>query len=194
MNEKRKPQQLTPRKKHNHPKRIPDEKRIQIAVEAACTPASQRQIAKKHGITQQAVSKIVREKPGLLQEVLMQRSAEAAELTWTRFVEIVQAMTPDKINEATLRDLAVAAGIMFDKYALATGQPTAREEVSLAELNRELFALLREAKEQGLSLRELLTEEEYAEYEESLAEGEPEGLESGNREDGAETDAQKREQ
>jgi len=194
MNKKTNPPQLAPRSKHNHPKRIPDEKRIQIAVEAACTTASQRQIAKKHGITQQAVSKIAHENRALLQEVLKQRSAEAAELTWTKFVEIVQAITPEKISEATLRDLAVAAGIMFDKYALATGQPTAREEVSLAELNRELFALLREAKEQGLNLGELLSEEEYAEYEESLAEGEPEGLESGNREDGAETDAQKREQ
>jgi ABC-type cobalamin/Fe3+-siderophores transport system ATPase subunit len=69
-----------------------------------------------------------------------------------RRAQLINAMTPEKMAEAGVRDLAIAIGTLQDKEALLLGEPTSIVGFERKEQINELTAkLLEEAKRRGLT-------------------------------------------
>ena len=88
-------------------------------------------------------------------------AAEVRKLTSDRIVELIEdkipilmdAITPEKVKEATLRDAVLGLGVLIDKRQLLRGEPTQimtyEDRQSLNEL---LPGLLREAERRGMTI------------------------------------------
>ncbi len=68
-------------------------------------------------------------------------------------LDAVRAITPEKLEEARARDLAVISGVAIDTWQLLRGQPTSRMEISDRRKLDEVAALLmKEAARRGVTL------------------------------------------
>jgi len=87
------------------------------------TGASQKEIASDLGIAQATLSKRmakIKNKQGLL---LQYRTLQSLQLTSLQ-AEILERITPDKIDSAPLRDLVYAFKVLKDKELITDGKPS----------------------------------------------------------------------
>ena len=122
--------QTKPRKPYTGTRgaRIPDQKRVEIVVDAKTTGDSQTRVARRHGVAQRSVSRILSQNPDLVAQVISERNKEIADLAYGRIKEALEQLTDKKLIDANALSLAKSIGILDDHYRLATAQPTERTE------------------------------------------------------------------
>lgn len=121
-----------------------------VAAYMAEQGAKQSEIILRTGLSKQTVQKVRRGEYDLAPEVIEAiRSQESNKLT-KKFNKLIDAMTDEKIDSSTLPQIAVAAGIMFDKRQILEQKPTvileqtysdARLDAHEAELKAKLEAI-----------------------------------------------------
>lgn len=88
-------------------------------------------------------------------------AAEVRKLTADRIVEMIEgkiptlmdAITEEKVKEATLRDVVLGLGVLIDKRQLLRGEPTQiMSYEDRQSLNELLPGLLREAERRGMTI------------------------------------------
>ena len=116
----------------------------QTLIELAEMGLTHKDAAKEVGCTPQTISRKISDlqrKQGLL---LQYRSLQSLQLTELQ-VRVLDAITPEKINDAPLRDLIVAFKILKDKELNLEGKPTDIKGLVayLIELEKEEVALMK---------------------------------------------------
>ena len=117
---------------------------------------TQKQASQELGISPQTLSKRIAEvqsKQGLL---LQYRSLQSLQLTELQ-ARILEAITPDKIEQAGLKDLVLAFKILKDKEQVIEGKPT---EI------KGLVSYLIKLEEEEMALKEPVLEGDITEIEE----------------------------
>ena len=117
---------------------------------------TQKQASEELGISSQTLSKRMAEvqsKQGLL---LQYRSLQSLQLTELQ-ARILEAITPDKIEQAGLKDLVLAFKILKDKEQVLEGKPT---EI------KGLVSYLIKLEEEEMALQEPVPEADITEIEE----------------------------
>ena len=86
--------------------------------------ATQAEIARIFGVTRQAVCLAL--KPFKIHDPAIVRAYEAnrGEILAAKELEALNALTPDKLEKASARDVATVFGILTDKQRLAAGKST----------------------------------------------------------------------
>jgi nucleotide-binding universal stress UspA family protein len=114
-------------------------------------------LARQYGVPvtvfQKFLDRIDKQYAALTEEVRAPQLKELVDLTGARAKAILQSITPEDIEQATLRDKAVAVGIFVEKHLLLEGRPTqiveTREEDQA--LDKVIGWVLQEAQRRGLT-------------------------------------------
>lgn len=114
-------------------------------------------IGRKYGVPidllNRFMERVDRQYRALVEEVKAPRLQELIDLTGGRARAVLQAITPEDIEQASLRDKAVAAGILVEKHLLLEGRPTQiienREDDQ--NLDRVIGFILEEATRRGIT-------------------------------------------
>ena len=109
-----------------------------------------REIGRLLGISQQCVSKRLKAFAPRL-KLLNGYKRHRADMLTLKQAEIMDAMTPDKIEAASLLQMTTAIGILHDKERMERGQSTA---------NIDIHCEVRQALERVQALREAVESEE----------------------------------
>lgn len=91
----------------------------------------QKDIANKLDISQQRVSQVVKTS-GFKQVsplVLEHQKQHMPQLMHQKAYEVLEYITPEKLEKANPKDLAMIHGILYDKHRLATGQTTSNHGI-----------------------------------------------------------------
>ena len=116
-----------------------------------------KSIAEEAGLTPKLTSAIVkrlsRDHPGLLSYVRDLKTKHFVNAIENRLASALDALTPEKMNEASARDLAVVVSILVEKRQLLRGEPTQilsmEERRHMADI---LPMLLKEAERRGMTV------------------------------------------
>ncbi len=128
------------------------------AIVALSAPgATAAQVARKLGISPSAALKIGKELDAQLMPLNRVVSEVRLEDVTMRFGTLtrdaIDAITPEKLEKANARDLAVIAGIGSQNWQLLRGQPTSRVEVGdKRQMNELVQMMLKEAKRRGVEI------------------------------------------
>ena len=132
------------------PKKLSDEKREQAKAIIYLNPdVSEREIAKAIGIGNGTAHALKKElmNSDEYEQLRAQKKEEFILAAWEtvkklhlKIDEKLEAMSPDELKKVNIRDLAVALGTIYDKQALASGEPTIISErhEPMPELVKEL--------------------------------------------------------
>ena len=112
---------------------------------------------RESGLSSTAVNRIVTRMEGDLAAVARPIQALKLKEITDEFgqlsIDAIRAITPEKLEEAKARDLAVVAGVAIDKWQLLRGQPTTRMEITDRRKMDEVAAiLLKEAARRGITV------------------------------------------
>jgi hypothetical protein len=102
---------------------------------------AQRAIARCLGITQQAVSAVGIRCQAEIAGLKAHTNPRLARLYEEKLMVILESITPEKMREATLRELAVTGAFLVDKALLLGGGATTMQEdvhVTADEINEEI--------------------------------------------------------
>jgi hypothetical protein len=115
------------------------------------------EIGRKLGLGPDAVRQVAKECETYLQpltrEIRDVRLEEIVRRFGTLTEDAIDAITPEKLQDAGARDLAVIAGIGATNWQLLRGQPTSRMEINdRREMNEVLQLMVAEAKRRGLEI------------------------------------------
>lgn len=104
-------------------------------------------------VTSAIVKRLSRDHPGLLTYVRDLKTKHFVSAIEHRLAEALDALTPEKMHEASARDLAVVVSILVEKRQLLRGEPTQilsiEERQHMAEI---LPLLLKEAERRGMTV------------------------------------------
>lgn len=111
-------------------------------------------IARDLGVTKEGVRKAAVRHSREIAELQATKNKELADLYESKARATAEAITPEKIDKAGLRDLAITSGVMLDKSRLLRGESQINVSVTplatKAELESEIAACLRWYAERGL--------------------------------------------
>jgi len=111
------------------PRGVPlDERQLAEIKASLVLGKSQSAIARNLGITQQAVSSVGIRCRGDIAELKAHKNPKLARRYEQKLKEMLEAITPEKIRDAPLRDIAMTASILLDRWRLLSGEPTAIQE------------------------------------------------------------------
>lgn len=119
--------------------------------------ANAAQVAREMGLSPNVAYKLAKTLESDLQplgrEVKQIRLDALRDRFGTLAQDAIDAITPEKLESANARDLAVIAGIAGDKWQLLRGQPTQRMEISdRRQMDEMLQEILREAKRRHIEI------------------------------------------
>jgi len=114
-------------------------------------------VAREVGVRPDMAYKIAKDLDGELQPLKRKIEAIRLEDLTNRFGTLardaIDAITPEKIEKASAKDLGVLSGIAVDKWQLLRGQPTSRMEIGdRRQMNELLELLVKEAKRRGVEI------------------------------------------
>lgn len=131
------------------------------------TGATVAEAVRVTGLDKKTVGRVKRGEYNLSPEVMEAvREIESAKMT-EKFNLLLDSIDADKIEKATLSQVAVAAGIMYDKRALAENRPTSIVETSYSDdvLNEKHAEVLKELQWVKEQLGDVELEADYEEVE-----------------------------
>jgi len=121
-------------------KRIPDNIREQVKI-LTVEGLSERTIAKRLGISNNAVHRIKKEVDNL-EQLRADKKRKMAEELWNLAIRMKSHITDEKLRKTAASSLMISLATAIDKALLLLGEATDRFEVKTdAELNQELKQL-----------------------------------------------------
>lgn len=124
------------------PKKQVDQVTLNKRVKMKIGGMTYKEIAEIEGVTKQAICKQI-------SNLIPNKSAldtykqNRADILAGKQIEILQALTPDKIKDASALQLVTSMGILTDKERLERGQSTQNIESVVTEMHGELAKLIK---------------------------------------------------